>query len=159
MPVQVFRAPLRSRLDSVDPGLALDRAFALGLCGVGGRLAAPPHSREDALAHTAEEYDERVARRLERFMAVADGSVVWTRDADGMFRRGTLTGPWSYDADPAAYAADLVNVRDCDWDVEPLTEHRVPPAVAAAYRRGGRNFQRIREAASRVAGAPPGGTV
>ena len=83
MPVQVFRAPLRSRLDSVDPGLALDRAFALGLCGVGGRLAETAHSREDALARTANEYGERVARRLERFMDVPDGSVVWTRDGTG----------------------------------------------------------------------------
>ena len=144
--IQVFRAPLRSRLDSVDPGLALDRAFTLGLCGVGGRLAAAPRSREDGLARTADEYGEQVARRLERFMAVPDGSVVWTRDGHGMFRRGMLTGPWRYDADPAAYDADLVNVRDCAWDDDPLPEHRVPAAVAATYRRGGRNFQRIRAA-------------
>ena len=146
MPIQVFRAPLRSRLDSVDPRLASDRAFRLGVCGLGGRLSVAPRSREDALARTSDEYDERVARRLERFMAVPDGSVVWTRESDGMFRAGTLTGPWRYDADPAAYEADLVNVRNCDWDAEPLPEHRVPPAVAATYRRGGRNFQRIRAA-------------
>ena len=63
-----------------------------------------------------------------------------------MFRSGTLTGPWRYDADPAAYEADLVNVRDCDWADDPRPEHRVPAAVAATYRRGGRNFQRIRAA-------------
>ena len=146
MPRQVFRAPLRSRLDSVDPRLATERAFRLGVCGLGGRLSVAPRSDDDALARTAEEYDERAARRLERFMVVPDGSVVWTRDEDGMFREGMLTGPWRYDADPAAFAADLVNVRDCDWAVDPLPEHRVPPAVAATYRRGGRNFQRIRAA-------------
>ena len=52
-------------------------------------------------------------------MAVPDGSVVWTRDGTGC-SAGDLTGPWRYDADPAAYEADLVNVRDCDWDDDPL---------------------------------------
>lgn len=104
---------------------AVDRALALGVVGLG------------------EVRDERAERRLERFAAVEDGAEVWTRDEAGFFVRGVVRGPVRYDDSPAARAADLVHVRDCAWD-EPLPEHRVPPAVAATYRRGGRSFQRIR---------------
>jgi hypothetical protein len=141
--MDAYRAPMRSRLPAVDPALALDRALGLGLCGVGGRLSAAPRDATDALARTEEQYDARTARRLERFLAVPEGATVWTRDEDQMFRRGTLTGPWRYDESPEAHAADLVHVRPCDWG-PPLPEHEVPAPVAATFRRGGLNFQRIR---------------
>jgi hypothetical protein len=143
--VSSYRAPLRSRLESVDPSLALERALPLGVVGIGGRLRTAPSDVAQAVAMTADEYDERSARRLERFVAVADGSDVWTRDLDGLFHRGTVTGPWRYDSSPAAYDADLVHVRPCTWDPDALEEHRVPAAVAATFRRGGRNFQQIRQ--------------
>ncbi|MCW2842985.1 MAG: hypothetical protein JWN22_901 [Nocardioides sp.] len=135
---------MRSRLADVDPALAMERALGLGLCGVGGRLAEAPRDATDALARTEEEYDARTARRLERFQAVPEGATVWTRDEDGMFRRGVLTGRWRYDDAPQARAADLVHVRPCEWG-RPLPEHETPAAVAATFRRGGRNFQRIRQ--------------
>lgn len=135
---------MRSRLPDVDADLAVERALRLAVCGIGGRLRPAPGSLTEALASTAREYDERSARRLERFADVPDGSVVWTRDPDGLFRRGVLAGAWRYDASPEAYAADLVHVRDCGWDPDPRAEHQVPAPVAATYRRGGRNFQRIR---------------
>lgn len=141
-----YRAPMRSRLPSVDASLAVDRALSLGLVGMGGRLTSAPGTVAEAAQRTAEEYDERAARRLERFAAMPDGSEVWTRDPDGPFHRGTVAGPWSYDASPAAYDADLVHVRPCRWDTEPREEHQLPLAVAATFRRGGRNFQRIRQA-------------
>lgn len=114
--MSVFRAPMRG---------AVDRALALGVVGLGAVR------------------DERGERRLERFAAVPDGAEVWTRDDAGFFVRGVVTGPLRYDDSPAAHEADLVHVRDCTWD-EPRPEHLVPAAVAATYRRGGRNFQRIR---------------
>jgi hypothetical protein len=126
-PDGVYRAPMWSRLDEVDRRLAVERALRLGLVGMGDRSG-----------------DERTAARLERFKAVPDGAEVWTRDEDGLFRRGVITGPWRYDDGPDAYDADLRHVRPCDWDDEALEEHRVPAAVAATFRRGGRNFQRVR---------------
>ena len=135
---------MRSRLPDVEADLAVERALSLAICGIGGRLRRAPGSLTEALERTAHEYDERSARRLERFADVPDGSVVWTRDPDGLFRRGVLAGAWQYDPSPAAYAADLVHVRDCRWDPDPRGEHQVPAPVAATYRRGGRNFQRIR---------------
>jgi hypothetical protein len=142
----VYRAPLRSRRDEVDHDLAVERALALGLCGLGGRLSSVPRGLADALTETETAYGERVARRLERFAAVPDAAQVWTWSPAGPFHRGWLTGPWSYDGSGAAAALDLVHVRPCDWDPEPWDEHRLPAAVAHAFRRGGRNFQRIRAA-------------
>ena len=141
-----YRAPMRSRIDEVDAALAVERALELGLVGVGGRLSTPPRDAADAVARVSDEHDERVARRLERFIAVPDGVEVWTRDPAALFHRGVVTGPWRYDADPAAYAVDLTHVRPCVWEPDALAEHELPAAVAATFRRGGRNFQRIRAA-------------
>lgn len=122
-----YRAPMHSRLDDVDRWAAVERALALGVVGMGGRDGG-----------------ERTAARLERFRAAAVGAEVWTRDETGMFHRGMITGPYRFDATAAALEVDLQHVRDCSWDPEPLPEHRVPAPVAATFRRGGRNFQRIR---------------
>jgi hypothetical protein len=122
----------------------VERALRLGVVGVGGRLSSPPVSLEDAVARVSDEHGDRVARRLERFAAVPVGAEVWTRDPAGLFHRGVLAGPWRYDADPTAYDADLGHVRPCPWESDPFAEHQVPPAVATTWRRGGRNFQRIR---------------
>lgn len=141
--MEVYRAPLRSRHDDVDPALTFERAIARRVVGIGGRLSRTPHTLAETLALLAREHDEGVARRVERFAAVAEGSQVWSRDPDGRFRRGHVHGPLRYDVDPAAVAVDLVHVRDADWDAESLDEHVAPPAVVATYARGGRNFQRI----------------
>ncbi len=139
-----FRAPMRSRRDDVDPALAVARALEHGLVGMGGALREPPASLAEALAELSESYDERFARRVERFAAVPDGALVWTRDRDGLLWSGRIVGRWRYDHDPAALAADLVHVRPVRWSDSGLEEHRAPAAVVASFGRGGRNFQRIR---------------
>ena len=95
------------------------------------------------MARVADEHDERVARRLERFIAVPDGAEVWTRDPAGLFHRGVITGPWRYDTDPAAYDLDLTHVRPCSWEPDsPWPSTSCPPrwprrsAVAAATSSG-----------------------
>jgi hypothetical protein len=126
----VYRAPMRSRSDDVDPRATIERARRLGLCGF-GRLARAPGEQD------------RLARRVARFAAVEDGSFVWTRDADGLFWLGGICGQYRYDDAPAAAAVDLVHVRPCDWLPVPLLEPQVPHAVVATFGRGGRNFQEI----------------
>lgn len=121
----VYRAPLRSRRDDVDPAATLARALRLGLCGFGS---------------------DATERRVERFAAVEDGALVWTRDADGLFWLGRLGGPVRYDDTAEAVAVDLIHVRPCTWCARPVTESTAPPAVVATFRRGGRNFQRIHDA-------------
>ena len=121
----VYRAPMRSRRDDVEPWLAVERALRLGLCGMGAVT------------------DDRTARRLERFSAVAEGSFVWTRDGDGDTYLGRLLGGCRHDASAEAATADLVHVRDCTWLTDPVDPMDVPPAVTHTFARGGRNFQEI----------------
>ncbi len=129
--VAVYRAPMRSRRDDVDVEATLERALSRGLCGFGGPRRPS---------------DERLARRIERFREVADGSFVWTRDPDGLYWLGRITGPYFCDDSDDAAAVDLVHVRECDWLSTPLLEPKVPPAVVATFRRGGRNFQQTHHA-------------
>lgn len=128
--VAVYRAPMRSRNDAVDPQPAIDRALRLGLCGFGQYV---DRSGEQ----------ERLVRRVGRFAEVDDGSFVWTRDTDGWFWLGRIAGPYFYDADEQAAAVDLVHVRPCEWLSSPMPEQDVPSAVIATFGRGGRNFQEI----------------
>jgi hypothetical protein len=123
---------MRSRSDTVDPWTTLERARRIGLCGFGQLVCEPGEL-------------DRLAHRVARFADVADGSFVWTRDPDGLFWLGRLTGPYFYDDDDNAAAVDLVHVRSCDWRAEPLLEPEVPAAVVATFRRGGRNFQQIHD--------------
>ncbi len=144
----VYRAPMRSRDDDVSDGPAVERALAIGVCGVGGRLDVAPDSIADALAAVDAVYGERMARRLERFTSVAEGAFVWTRDVDGLLWLGRTAGPWRYDASDQARAVDLVHVRACDWLDRPVEPAAVPPGVLEAFARGGRNWQSISRADS-----------
>ena len=119
----VYRAPMRSRRDDIEPHAGVERGLRKGLCGFG---------RFDV-----------AERRVERFAEVADGSFVWTRDSDGLYRLGRLTGPYFYDAD--GEGVDLVHVRTCDWRSRPFIEPCCPAAVVATFGRGGRNFQQIHD--------------
>lgn len=142
----VYRAPMRSRDDSVPDGAGPERALTLGLCGIGGRLHPAPRSLEDALAKADAQSGIRLAWRIERFAKAPIGSFVWTRDVDGLTYLGRLDGPWAYDTDDEADAVDLVHVRACDWLAEPIADAVVPADVKATFGRGGRNWQRIRAA-------------
>lgn len=132
----VYRAPMRSRGNAIDSRATFDRARRLALCGFG-----------QVVGNLAEQ--ERLARRVDRFAAAADGSLVWTRDQDGLFWLGRIDGPYFRDDSPDAPAVDLVHVRRCSWLTEPLLEPEVPAAVVATFRRGGRNFQQIHHASVR----------
>lgn len=149
-PMPVYRAPMRSRRDDIPPGPAVERAIELGLCGIGGLLDPPPADLDDALTATALTYDARTARRLRRFCEVPDDAFVWTRELDGLYRLGQLTGPWSYDPAAAAAAVDLVHVRRCAWSPTLFPESAVPAGTTNAFARGGRNFQRINDPEAEV---------
>lgn len=139
----VYRAPMRSRRSDAEPGAAVERALRLGLCGMGGVLAKGPSNTADALAALRSQYDERFAARVQRFAAAEDGSLVWTRDIDGLFWLGQLEGPWRYDGAAEATRVDLVHVRPCRWLDAPTAQQQVPAGVLAAFARGGKNWQRI----------------
>lgn len=128
--VAVYRAPMRSRNDAVEPQATIDRARRLGVCGFG-----------ELVSRSAER--ERLAHRAARFAELDEGSYVWTRDTHGWFWLGRISGPYVYDAGKTAAAVDLVHIRPCEWLSMPLLEQDVPAAVVATFGRGGRNFQEI----------------
>jgi hypothetical protein len=130
---EVYRAPMRSGSDDVDPRATIERARRLGLCGFGQLVADGD--------------EQRLARRVSRFAEIDDGSFVWTRDVEGFYWLGRIEGPYYYDDDPAAAAVDLVHVRACRWLPEPILESDAPAAVVATFGRGGRNFQQTHDAA------------
>ncbi|MEH3154482.1 MAG: GAF domain-containing protein [Gordonia paraffinivorans] len=100
----------------------MQRALDLGICGMSAD-------------------DERSIRRVERFAQVPDGSLVWTRDADGEYFVGRLTGPLRQDHTADAVEAGLTEIRPCTWTEQPVPEREVPAATLATFARGGRNFQ------------------
>lgn len=137
---------MRSRRDDIPEFLAVDRALKHQLVGVGGQLGSIPGGLSEAVAAVAEQHDERLARRLNRFASAADGAFVWTRDADGNLWLGRLAGPWRYDSSREAHDADLVHVRPCRWLPEPVPHRLVPAAVHTTFSRGGRNWQQTHDA-------------
>lgn len=150
---EVFRAPMRPRDRELPPGAGAEHGLAHGLVGIGDALAAAPRSLDDAVAAAAAEHGEKAGRMVRRFAEASDGAFVWTRVGDGSYRLGRLAGPWRYDDSATARAAGIHHVRPADWLDRPFGEHEVPPAVAATFARGGRNFQRIRDAGTERATA------
>lgn len=136
---------MRSRRDDVDFDATIERALQLSVCGFGGTLDIAPATLAEAILASSKKYDERTARRLERFAQVPDGSFVWTK-SDGQFFLGRIDGPWRYDDSHAAAVVDLVHIRPCVWLDEALSESSAPRAVSATFARGGRNFQQIHTA-------------
>ncbi|GAA1420113.1 GAF domain-containing protein [Agrococcus citreus] len=157
---------MRSRRPDVAEGAAVERALREGLCGFGGVLPRVPTDPSEAAASAAA-FDERLARRIERFADAPEGAFVWTRDEGGFLWLGRIGGPWRYDDRADARAVDLVHVRDCAWLDTPTALQDVPPAVLATFARGGLNWQqthdahvsaqsaRVWEAAARANGARP----
>lgn len=123
----IYRAPMRARDRDTPQGEGAEICIERGVVGIGAAN------------------DERSARRLHRFAEVPDGAFVWTRTRDGAYRLGRLAGPCRDDGRAAAQAVGLSHVRPAEWLDHPFGDDEVPPAVAATFARGGRNFQRIHD--------------
>ena len=61
------------------------------------------------------------------------GDLIWTRNAQGMYFLGQITGPWKYKSDKEYMDADLVNIRPCNWMKIGLQD-AVPGKVLASFR-------------------------
>lgn len=141
----VLRAPMRARSVAAPAGSAAARGLATGTVGIGEPLARAPRNLDAAVEATDDEHGAKAARMLERFSALEDGTLCWTRDPDGLLHLGMLAGPWRYDAAAAARAAGIVHVRPVRWLDRPWAPEEVPDGVLASFARGGRNLQAIRD--------------
>ena len=134
--------------DDVPPGAGAEHGLREGLVGTGDALGPAPRSVDDAVEAMARVHGDKAARMLRRFADLPAGTFVWTRDTDGLFHLGRVAGAWRYDDSGEAHEVGIHHVRACSWLERPFGEPEVPPAVAHTFARGGRNLQRIRDAAA-----------
>ncbi|MDQ5893777.1 MAG: hypothetical protein QG596_38 [Actinomycetota bacterium] len=114
-----------------------------GIVGIGEPLEAVPETLEEAVNRTAESHGDKAARMLVRFAGLPEGSLVWTRTSDDVFRLGKVIGPWWYDDSEAAGRSGIHQVRAADWIPCNFDSAATPEAVISTFDRGGKNFQRI----------------
>jgi hypothetical protein len=136
---------MRSRSSPAAAGEGADAGVARDVVGIGERLVAAPQSPAQAVLAAAEAWGEKAGRMVSRFIGLPSGSYVWTRQSDGLYRLGRITGPWRYDDSAAARATGIHHVRPTDWLPSRFGDDAVPDAVAQTFARGGRNLQRIRD--------------
>lgn len=145
-PDPIYRAPMRARnRDDVPAGAGAEHGVRHGLVGIGERLDAVPASVDEAVAAAADQDGEKAGRMVRKLAGLADGTLIWTRDADGVFHLGRVRGPWRYDASRAAERVGIHHVRDVRWLPRTFAADEVPAAVAETFRRGGRNLQRTHD--------------
>jgi hypothetical protein len=146
----VYRAPMRARDRDADPFAGSRSCVARELVGTGDPLARTPDDLDEAVILAGEEHGEKAARMLDRFACLPDGSVVWTRTDEDVYRLGRICGPWRYDDSREASETGIHHVRPCEWVAGEFGPVEAPDAVIATFDRGGRNFQRIRDDSARL---------
>jgi len=107
--------------------------------------AGAEHGIEHGLVGIGDSRGDKAGRMLRRFAELPEGALVWTRTADGTYRLGRIAGPWRYDDSAAAREVGIHHVRPATWLDRRFGEDEVPPAVAATFARGGRNFQQTHD--------------
>jgi hypothetical protein len=137
---------MRARDRELDAFVGALYGVRHGLVGTGDALARPPATLDEAIAAAADQHGAKAGRMLEAFAELPDGTLVWTRVADGVYHLGRIAGPWRYDDSPPARDVGIHHVRPARWLERPFGEDEVPSAVAATFARGGRNLQRTRDA-------------
>jgi hypothetical protein len=126
--IPIYRAPMRSRALELPPGTGAEYGLGHGV------VAIDPGPGEKA------------ARSMHRFATLPEGVFVWTRDRDGAYHLGRITGPIREANTASARRSGVRYVRPTDWLELSFSPDQVPAAVAATFARGGRNFQRTHDA-------------
>jgi len=141
----VYRAPMRAR--ELDAGRYAGAVFGVArrMVGIGDALQPAPASLAEAVEIATLTLGVKQGRMLKRFGELPPHVLVWTRVSDDGFHLGRIVGEWRYADDADARAVGIHHVRPAEWTplLDPAT---VPGAVRATFDRGGRNFQRIRDA-------------
>jgi hypothetical protein len=139
---------MRSRAIEIRPGAGADFAVQHGLVGIGERLDTSPQTASEAILDVTQAHGEKAGRLLARFIGLPDGTFVWTRQSDGAYRLGRITGPWRYDDSPAARAVGIHHLRRARWLPRRFNDTEAPYGVVRAFARGGRNLQRTHDRAA-----------
>jgi hypothetical protein len=141
----IFRAPMRSRTVPAGPGAGAEFGITHGVVGIGEPVDRTPATLAEAVLALSQAHGEKAGRMLARFAALPGGTFVWTRQCDGGYRLGQITGPWRYDDSAAARRVGITQVRPAVWSPRRFSEADVPAGVARTFARGGRNLQRTHD--------------
>jgi hypothetical protein len=141
----IYRAPMRARDRDLLAGAGAARGLQEGVVGIGDALAKAPDTLTQAIEAASAEHGEKAGRMLRGFARLPVGTLVWTQGPDGAFHLGRIRGSWRYVDDSGARAVGIHHARPTQWLDRSFGADSVPPAVAAAFARGGRNLQRIND--------------
>ncbi len=138
---EVQRLHIRSTIEGVSHTAATAWCLEHGKAGMGWGFWDSPGKR------TWDEYVETsdaVNSNVRRFKEMPVGSLIWTRELNGEYWIGEVTGDWEYEDNAVARQMDLFCLRETDWQ-KVGTEDRVPGRVVNAFR-SSRTLQRIGDA-------------
>jgi hypothetical protein len=134
----------RTKLRSLKPGV--DHARQVAYCLEGGRVGigwgieglATGASLAEVLAtiraNDSPGWGWQAASTVRLFGEDAHvGDFIWTRDLQGRFRLGRITGPYRYENPAKAKELDTHQVRDADWAEQALGDLAVPGAVIRGF--------------------------
>lgn len=138
--MQVWRLNINpGAQEDIDPR---EFCFKRGILGVGWPIDAADGEVDWSEYHQKAEQKYKMGRQdkgwwpalnaLRNRMNVDD--LVWTRDK-GVYWLARVLSEWRYEHSPENVAADILNVRDCDWG-EVGTVDAVPGRVASSFSRG-----------------------
>ncbi len=149
-PPIIWRTKMRSLKPGVDIAGQVDYCLDGGLVGIGWGIDELPSGAPLAEVLAAIRKTEirgwgaQAASTVRLFGEEAEvGDFVWTRDLQGRFRLGRITGGYRYDNSEKAKATDTHQVRDADWAKQPLSDLEVPGAVIRAFSGTSTSFSRM----------------
>ena len=149
-PPTLWRVKMRSSLPRVDHRAALRRCRDKGIVGLGWYLDGERSSGNADRIVTAirtsplDGYGPRAANVVRMIACDAqEGDVVWTRDLDGRYWVGRITGPFRYGGSKAAWSHDLHQTRPVAWAPRTLDELETPGDVIRAFTGIGQSICRI----------------
>jgi hypothetical protein len=145
VPQPIFRAPMRSRAREARPGAGAEFGLQHGVVGIGEAVDGTPETVTEAIHALAAAHGKKAGRMVRHFAALPDQTFVWTRQLDGSYRLGRISGPWRYDDSPEARKVGIHHVRTALWSPHRFSDREVPAAVARTFARGGRNLQRTHD--------------
>lgn len=156
-PPVIWRTKLRSQLPGVDHAKQFAYCVDGGRVGIGWRVEGLPTGASLAEVVSAIRATElrgwgsQAASTVRLFgEEAAVGDFVWTRDLEGRFRLGQITGGYRYENSAKAQAVDTHQVRKADWAAQPLGDHEVPAAIVRAFTGPATSFSRIRDPGARL---------
>lgn len=118
-----------------------------GIVGIGWPVDPAPTSVPDYQRRAKEHYKGKGRKSWSRatnaFSAMKSGDLIWTRNRKAVYYLGKITGDWKTNYGREFAAAEVVNVRPCDWK-RVGTMDNVPGVVINAFRPAA-TVQRVRD--------------